>query len=203
MNFQLKTDEQINSIVQLGNTPKLLLHSCCAPCSSYVIEYLSEYFELCVLYYNPNIYPAQEYQKRLDEQRRLISLMKTKNPISIIEIGYNSDEFYQACSGLENAPEGGIRCEKCIALRMEKAAALAKSKGFDYFTTTLSVSPHKNALFINQTGQVLEKKYDVKYLYADFKKREGYKRSIQLSTEYNLYRQNYCGCEFSIHDKVN
>lgn len=180
-----------------GITPSLLLHSCCAPCSSYVLEYLSKYFKITVLYYNPNISPQEEYIHRLKEEKRLISEMSFENPVSIIDCSYDSQEFFRCAKGFEKEPEGGKRCEKCFDLRLSYTAKTAKEKGFDYFATTLTISPLKNAQLINEIGESLGEKFKVKYLCSDFKKKEGYKRSIILSKEYNLYRQNYCGCIFS------
>ena len=179
---------------------QLLLQSCCGPCSSYVLEYLTKYFSVSVLYYNPNIYPRAEYDKRLSEQRRLISLLPAENPVSIVECDYDEESFYRAAAGYETAPEGGARCEKCFRLRLMKTAQVARDMGFEYFGTTLTVSPHKNAQLINQIGQEVAKKYQIRFLPSDFKKREGYKRSITLSMKYDLYRQNYCGCIFSMNN---
>lgn len=195
INFQKKMEEEISA---LNGTPSLLLHSCCGPCSSYVLEVLSEFFNVTVLYYNPNIYPESEYQKRLKEQIKIIENMPFKNPVQLMPCDYDENEFLSAAEGFENEREGGSRCEKCFILRMEKTAQLAQENSFDYFTTTLSVSPHKNASMLNKIGAELSEKYDVKYLYADFKKKEGYKRSIILSKEYELYRQDYCGCRYSL-----
>ena len=197
INYQKNLDKIIENIEKSGETPTLFLHSCCAPCSSYVLEYLSEYFKITIFYYNPNIYPEEEYLKRVAEQKRLISQLPTKNKVDFEEIGYDSSEFFNAVKGLENIPEGGERCFVCYKLRLEKTAKLAAEKGFDYFTTTLSISPYKNAQKLNEISEELGEIYKVKALPADFKKKEGYKRSIELSAEYNLYRQNYCGCVFS------
>lgn len=194
INYQKKLDETIAS---LDGRKTLLLHGCCAPCSSYVLEYLSKYFDISLLYYNPNIMPAEEYKKRLIEVKRLISEMPLVSSVEIIEGRYDPKEFLSISKGLEREREGGERCFKCYRLRMEEAAKEAKARELDYFTTTLSISPHKNAQKINEIGAELEKLYGVKYLYADFKKKEGYKRSIELSHVYGLYRQNYCGCSFS------
>lgn len=194
-NFQKELDKKIASLG--NNVPTLLLHSCCAPCSSYVIEYLSQYFAITVYYYNPNIYPDEEYFFRSKEQQRLIREMKTKYPVTYIDDDFNSREFYNAVTGLENEPEGGKRCEKCFELRLERTGQKANELNFDFFTTTLTISPLKNAALINEIGIRLSERYGVEWLPSDFKKREGYKRSIQLSKEYNLYRQNYCGCVFS------
>lgn len=191
-------DDLISDIKSNENISSLLLHSCCAPCSSYVLEYLSDYFEITVYYYNPNIYPQEEYTRRIEEQREFLLSIKGKNPIKFMQGDYVPDEFYSYIKGLESQPEGGERCFKCYTLRLERAAKIAKEMNFDYFTTTLSVSPYKNAQKLNEIGKNFEEKYGVKYLYSDFKKKNGYKRSIELSKEYNLYRQEYCGCVFSI-----
>ena len=194
-NYQKQLDKIIEG---LGDkVPSLLLHSCCAPCSSYCIEYLSQYFEITVLYYNPNIYPEAEYEKRKAEQKRLISEMNTKYPVKMLDCDFESKKFCEMAKGLENCREGGERCFKCYHLRLEKTAGEAKSYNYDYFTTTLTISPLKNAEKINEIGENLSEKYGVYWLPSDFKKKEGYKRSIELSKEYNLYRQNYCGCTFS------
>jgi len=185
------------TIAARDGTPSLLLHSCCAPCSSYVLEYLSRYFRITVFYYNPNIYPPDEFFRRRTEQERLISLLPAENPIGFIGGEYESERFYETVKGLERIPEGGERCFACYRLRLEKAARLAAEKGFDYFTTTLSISPHKNAKKLNEIGGELAEKYGVSYLFSDFKKKNGYKRSCELSREYKLYRQSFCGCEFS------
>ena len=195
INYNLIMEEIINN---LENKPKLLLHACCGVCSSAVLEKLIPYFDITVLYYNPNTYPASEYQKRLDVLKELIE--KAKFPVNLLEIGYHVKDFYQVIKGLENEKEGGKRCDICYKLRLEQTAKLAKEKGFDYFCTTLSVSPYKKADVLNKIGQELEEKYNVKYLYSDFKKKDGYKRSNELARKYNLYRQNYCGCEFSLKD---
>ena len=196
-NFQKEMDKLIEQNLKDGITPSLLLHSCCAPCSSYVLEYLSQFFNITVLYYNPNISPKDEYLYRLQEEKRFISEMKFKNPVKILDCDYNADEFFTVAKGLEKEPEGGKRCEKCFDLRLDFTAKTAKTNNFDYFATTLTISPLKNANLINQIGESLAEKYNVKYLSSDFKKKEGYKRSITLSKEYNLYRQNYCGCIYS------
>ena len=182
-------------------TATLLLHSCCAPCSSYVLEYLSNSFEITVFYYNPNIFPENEYTKRILEQQTLISDMKVKHPVSFLAGNYDRNRFFQIAEGLEHLREGGERCFKCYELRLEEAAKIASDAGFDYFTTTLSISPLKNADKLNEIGTRLADKYGVKYLQSDFKKKNGYKRSIELSSEYGLYRQDYCGCEYSYRDR--
>jgi Uncharacterized protein conserved in bacteria len=197
MNYQKVTDEIISSLD--GRTPRLLLHACCAPCSTYVLEYLAEYFEITVLYYNPNIYPSDEYDKRLGELKKLILTLKARNPISLISLSHTPEKFYEKVQGLENEPEGGKRCPICFMLRLEESAKAALDGGFDYFTTTLSVSPHKNAETLNSIGKSVGERYGVPYLYSDFKKRGGYQRSIELSKEYELYRQDYCGCEYSLN----
>lgn len=177
--------------------PTLLLHSCCAPCSSAVLEYLSPYFSIHLLYYNPNIAPFSEYEKRLGELRRLIREMPLPGPVSLVPCAYDGEAFARVAKGLEDVPEGGARCLACYRLRLEEAARAARDLGLDYFTTTLSISPLKNAGALNQIGQELAGRYGVKHLPADFKKREGYKRSVALSKEYGLYRQDYCGCVYS------
>ena len=197
MNYQIELEKTIEKIINNNDKPSLLLHSCCAPCSSYVLEYLSDYFDITIYYYNPNISSKSEYEKRVSEQKRLINEMKTKNKVMFIEGEYNPELFFEISKGLEDAPEGGERCFKCYRKRLEKTADFAKKNGFDYFTTTLSISPHKNADKINEIGIDLEIINNIKYLKADFKKKNGYKRSIELSKEYNLYRQNFCGCVFS------
>ena len=201
MNYQKELDKLIERLSKEGQVPKLLLHSCCAPCSSYVLEYLSNYFEITVFYYNPNIFPENEYTKRILEQQTLISDMKVKHPVSFLAGNYDRDRFFQIAEGLEHLREGGERCFKCYELRLEEAARIAQDAGFDYFTTTLSISPLKNADKLNEIGTRLADKYGVQYLQSDFKKKNGYKRSIELSNEYGLYRQDYCGCEYSFRDR--
>ena len=200
INYQKKLNRIIENLKE-GEVPTLLIHSCCAPCSSYVLEYLSQYFKITIFYYNPNIYPKEEYLKRVEEQKRLISQLPTKNPVDFIEGGYDDTKFYNAIKGLEHIKEGGERCFACYRLRLEETAKLAKELGFDWFTTTLSISPYKNAPKLNEIATELSEIYQVKNLPADFKKKEGYKRSIQLSAQYNLYRQDYCGCVFSQQEK--
>lgn len=194
INYQRELDKLIAS---LDGTPRLLLHSCCAPCSSYCLEYLSQYFSITVLYYNPNISPEEEFRKRAEEQKRLISELPLKNPVSLVVDKYDPNEFFDAIKGLESAPEGGERCFVCYRLRLERAARYSKELGFDYFCSTLSISPLKNAQKLNQISAELSEIYEVKNLPNDFKKKGGYLRSIELSREYDLYRQNYCGCVFS------
>lgn len=188
---------------ELNVVPSVLLHSCCAPCSSYVIEYLSNYFYITILYYNPNISPYDEYLKRKMEQIKLINNMKTKYKVNIIDCDYDNDLYENAIKGYEMEPERGSRCSICFNLRLEKAAMIAKDNKYDYFATTLTLSPYKNSKLINEIGFKLENKYNIKYLASDFKKRNGYKRSIELSFEYNLYRQDYCGCKYSKRDRDN
>ena len=202
MNFQKELEKKIERIRQEHEVPKLLLHSCCAPCSSYVLEYLSEFFEITVFYYNPNIFPEGEYTKRILEQQTLIHDMPTKYPVSFLAGAYDSDKFYAMAKGMENLKEGGARCFGCYALRLEETAKLAKEGEFAYFTTTLTISPLKNAEKLNEIGNKLADKYGIAYLPSDFKKKNGYKRSIELSKEYGLYRQDYCGCEFSQRDRI-
>ncbi len=198
---KINYDKELKKFLKLlkkeQNLPTLLLHSCCAPCSSYVLEYLSEFFKITIYYYNPNISPKEEFEKRAKEQKRLIKEMPINKNIEIIEDDYNNEIFFSLTKGYEALPEGGERCSVCYNLRLEKTAILAKNKHFDYFTTTLSVSPYKNSEKLNEIGKTLEKKYGVNYLCSDFKKNNGYKRSIELSKIYNLYRQDYCGCIFS------
>jgi len=200
-NYQLILDNILNQIKEKEEVPSLLLHTCCAPCSSYVLEYLSEYFNITIYYYNPNINTYEEFKKRADEQLRLISEMNFKNPVKCIITEYNNDEFENVINGFEDEPEGGSRCFKCYHLRLEEACIYAKKHNFDYFTTSLSISPYKNSDKLNEIGESLEQQYNIKYLYADFKKKDGYKRSIELSKIYNLYRQDYCGCIYSKKSK--
>lgn len=203
INYQKQLDKIIEDLNESKEIPTLLLHSCCAPCSSYVLEYLSQYFKIILFYYNPNIFPKEEYQKRVKEQKRLISQLPVKNSVSFVEGKFDDSAFYLAVKGLENIPEGGERCFACYRLRLERTAELAKKLNADYFTTTLSISPYKNARKLNEISQELSEIYKVKNLPADFKKKEGYKRSIQLSAKYALYRQDYCGCVFSQRESKN
>ena len=200
MNYQIVLDETLKKI---SGKKKLLLHACCAPCSSYVIEYLTNYFDITILYYNPNIDTEEEFNKRLFELKRFVQEFKTKNKVEVVSLGFNNKEYLDEIKGLEEEKEGGRRCLKCYKLRLKKACLYAKENKFDYFTTTLTISPLKNSKLLNEIGQELEKEYNMPYLYSDFKKREGYKRSIVLSHEYNLYRQNYCGCKFSKRGEIN
>ncbi|HEY5524664.1 MAG TPA: epoxyqueuosine reductase QueH [Clostridium sp.] len=203
INYQKELDALIENLIDKEEEPTLLLHSCCAPCSSYVLEYLSNYFKITIFYYNPNIYPETEYSRRVIEQQELIRVMKTKNPIKFMQGDYDTKSFYSIAKGLEVEKEGGERCFKCYELRLRETVKVAKDGGYDYFTTTLSISPHKNAKKLNEIGEILGDKQGVKYLYSDFKKKNGYKRSIELSTEYNLYRQDYCGCLYSKNEREN
>lgn len=201
INYQKILDKILENIKKDNVRPKLLVHSCCAPCSSYVLEYLNDYFDITVLYYNPNISPKEEYEKRKAEQIRFIherfSDNNTNNKVSFMDCDYESEKYAEIVKGLEKEPEGGMRCVECFSLRLDKTAELAKLYGFDYFVTTLSISPLKNAQLINRIGSEISEKYGVSYLPSDFKKREGYKRSIELSKKYGLYRQNFCGCVYS------
>lgn len=196
-NYQKELDRILEKLEKEGRIPRLLLHSCCAPCSSYVLEYLSRYFAITVLYYNPNIYPPDEYRLRAEEERQLIARMPFVHPVTMKEGTYDPQLFYEAAQGLEGEPEGGKRCEACYELRLREAAREAKAGGYDFFTTTLSISPLKSAGKLNQIGERVAGEYGTVYLPSDFKKRDGYKRSIELSREYGLYRQNYCGCVYS------
>lgn len=202
-NYQKELDGLITKLQEEERVPKLFLHSCCAPCASYVLEYLSNYFEITVFYYNPNIYPPEEYYERAAEQKRFIEQFPAKHKISYVEGEYDTKRFYEMARGLEKVPEGGERCFKCYELRLRESAILAREGGFDYFTTTLSISPLKNADKLNEIGEMMEKEYGVKHLASDFKKKNGYKRSTELSKEYELYRQNYCGCIFSKNEREN
>ena len=193
MNYQIELEKILNN---LNGKKTLLLHSCCAPCSSYVITYLKDYFNITVLYYNPNIEPIEEYEKRKQEQIKLCKLFNIK----VLDCDYDNELFHQTVIGLEDAKEGGIRCFKCYELRLRKTASLAKN--YDYFGTTLTVSPFKNSNKLNEIGLSLEKEYNIKYLVSDFKKKDGYKKSILLSKQYNLYRQDFCGCIYSMKDKI-
>lgn len=197
MNYQLLMDEVINKIKDCKTKPTLLLHACCAPCSSYVLEYLTKYFKITILYYNPNIYPEEEFDKRYNEIDKLIKEMPSCSDVELVNVGYRNSDFEDAIDGLRDELEGGKRCFKCYELRLRESVIYAKNHNFDYFTTTLSISPYKNATKLNEIGELLEKEYNVKYLHADFKKKNGYKRSIELSKIYNLYRQDYCGCVYS------
>ena len=197
VNYQKLMDTELAGITADAPPPKLLLHACCAPCSSYVLEYTAKFFDITVLFYNPNIMPAEEYYKRLGEMEKLLTAAEYPNPVKLVPDRYDPAEFIAAASGFESEPEGGARCGKCFELRLCRTAELAAEGGFDYFATTLTVSPHKNAEEINTVGARLGEQYGVRWLPSDFKKRGGYQRSIVLSREYGLYRQNYCGCPYA------
>ncbi len=192
-NYQKELDAVLDGLGE-GRRPTLLLQGCCGPCSSYVLEYLTRYFDVTLLFFNPNIRPEAEYQKRLEALRELLSKMPTASPVTVIDPGWRGEEFMQAVRGLENEPEGGRRCPVCFRLRLGETAKLAAEGGYDFFGTTLTVSPHKNAPMLNAIGEALAKEYAVSWLPSDFKKRSGYLRSIQLSKQYGIYRQEYCGC---------
>jgi len=195
INYQKITDEILENIEKRGAKPHLLLHSCCAPCSSYVLEYLEKYFRITILYYNPNISPKNEFEFRYEELKRLINDMNLS--IEVIKGEYEPEIFYELSKGLEELPEDSERCYRCYRLRLRKTVEYAKKTGCDYFTTTLSISPHKNADVLNSIGKEISDEFGIDYLYSDFKKKNGYKRSCELSEIYKLYRQNYCGCVFS------
>ena len=193
-NYQILMEDEIS---KLDYTPTLLLHVCCAPCSSYVLSVLAKDFKITIIYYNPNITSYLEYEKRLNELKKFINTVKYENEVNLLDCTYNNLEFFDKVKGLESEPEGGRRCYECYKLRLQYTATIAKEEKFDYFTTSLSISPYKNSDWLNEIGMELEKQYDVKYLIADFKKKNGYKTSIELSKKYNLYRQDYCGCIYS------
>lgn len=201
-NYQKSMELLIEKEALQHRVPTLLLHACCAPCSSSVLEKLSSFFEITIYYYNPNISPYEEYEKRIREIERFIKDFPAVHPIHFLEGKYNNNRFEDIAKGLEHEKEGGARCSKCYYLRLEDTARIAKQYNFDYFTTTLSVSPYKKADTLNQIGRYLEKEYDVLYLVSDFKKKDGYKRSIELSREYHLYRQDYCGCIYSKREVI-
>lgn len=196
-NYSRELDALIERLKREERVPKLLLHACCAPCSSAVLEYLSRYFSIALLYYNPNIAPFAEYEKRKQELERLVSAMEFSHRVTLLPCEYGGAAFEEAARGLEDAPEGGERCLRCYRLRLREAAQEAERLGFEYFTTTLSISPLKNSAALNRIGEEAGEEFGVKHLPSDFKKKEGYKRSIQLSREYELYRQDYCGCIYS------
>lgn len=200
-NYQRELEEILQRQKIEHAVPKLLLHSCCAPCSSYVIEYLSSYFKMTVFYYNPNLYPDEEYEKRVQEQIRFIERFPAKHPVGFLSGDFEKERFYEAVKGLEREAEGGARCFACYRLRLMETARMAKELGMDYFTTTLSISPLKNAVKLNEIGEELAKEYGAVYLPSDFKKKNGYRRSVELSKEYGMYRQDYCGCVFSYESR--
>ena len=193
---------ELKELKSLTEKKKLLLHSCCAPCSSHVISFLTKYFDITILYYNPNISPYDEYLKRKEEQKRLIKEIDKVNNLDIIDCDYDNDLYESSIKGYEDCPERGERCTICFNLRLGFTARMASELGYDYFCSTLSVSPYKNAKLINEIGESLGKKYNIKWLYSDFKKEDGYKHSIELSHKYNLYRQDYCGCKYSVRNKI-
>lgn len=201
MNYDLMMEEQIKKISN-DSVPTLLLHACCAPCSSACIERLSNIFKITILYFNPNISDEDEYKKRLEELHKFVSCFKTKYDVNVIDGRYDPSEFFEISEELEKEPERGARCYKCYNMRMEETAKVAEDNNFDFFATTLSLSPYKNSKWINEIGENLDKKYNSTYLYSDFKKKNGYKRSIELSKEYDLYRQDYCGCIYSKRNNV-
>ena len=197
MNYDLEMEKQIN---HLNDKKTLLLHACCAPCSSAVLERIAEYFDITILYYNPNITEKEEYEKRLQELEKFVNEINLDN-IKVMPGRYQPEEFFEMSKGLEQEKERGKRCYQCYRLRLEETAKIAEQQNFDFFTTTLSISPYKNSKWLNEIGVDLDKKYQSTYLYADFKKKNGYKRSIELSKQYNLYRQDYCGCIYSKKEK--
>ncbi|MCK9183107.1 MAG: epoxyqueuosine reductase QueH [Fibrobacteraceae bacterium] len=201
LNYQRELSDIIRQLSHTGKVPSLLLHCCCAPCSSYVLEYLSEYFKITTFYYNPNIYPAEEYAHRVSELKRFVAEFHTKNPVSFVEGTYEPERYYAAVKGLEKEPEGGARCYKCFELRLEEAAKFAKNINADYFTTTLTISPVKDAEVLNKLGEEVGAKYGIRHLPSNFKRKGGYQRSIELSHEYGLYRQNFCGCVYSKEER--
>ena len=197
MNYDLEMEKQIN---HLNDKKTLLLHACCAPCSSAVLERIAEYFDITILYYNPNITEKEEYEKRLQELEKFVNEINLDN-IKVMPGRYEPEKFFEMSKGLEQEKERGKRCYQCYKLRLEETAKIAEQQNFDFFTTTLSISPYKNSKWLNEIGVDLDKKYQSTYLYADFKKKNGYKRSIELSKQYNLYRQDYCGCIYSKKEK--
>ena len=201
VNYQKEMEKIIEQCRKQEKVPSLLLHSCCAPCSSAVLERLAEDFQITVLYYNPNIAPAEEYENRIREQERFIAELPAKYPVSFLAGDYDTKRFYEIVKGMEALPEGGERCFACYELRLRETARLAKENAFDFFTTTLSISPLKRAEKLNEIGGRLAEEYGVPYLFSDFKKKEGYKRSIELSAQYGLYRQDYCGCVYSMRER--
>ena len=207
VNYQKELEKILNTLQEKGEAasdyrpPRLFLHSCCAPCSSYCLEYLCHYFLITVFYYNPNITEQEEYEKRVEEQQRLIREMDTKYPVKFLEGAYEPERFFEIAKGLEEIPEGGSRCRKCFELRLAETARLCKEGGYDYFTTTLTISPLKNAPLLNEVGELAAETYGTVFLNSDFKKKNGYKRSVELSQEYGLYRQEYCGCIYSRQER--
>lgn len=196
INYNLEMEKIIKKI-DLENKPRLLLHSCCGPCSSAVLERINEYFDMDIFYYNPNIDSSTEFYRRAEEQKDLVKYLNLDDKIGVEVVKYNHEEFLDYIKGFEDYEEGGARCFKCYRQRMEKAAKYAKENNYDYFTTTLSISPHKDSQILNKIGEDISKKIGVSFLYSDFKKKNGFKRSVELTDEFNMYRQDYCGCEFS------
>lgn len=202
VNFYRKMEEQIRALKPDTSKKRLLLHCCCAPCSSHCLELLSRYFDITAYFYNPNIVDEQEFNKRFSELKRFVNEVYEESAVKVQSEAHESEKFLEMAKGKENLPEGGARCYDCYRLRMEKSAQYASLHNYDYFTTTLSISPHKNAVWINEIGEMLSGLYQIPFLYSDFKKRDGYRHSIELSAKYHLYRQNFCGCEFSRRDGV-
>lgn len=200
-NYQKELDRLLDTMEKENKVPTLLLHSCCAPCSSYILEYLSQYFAITVFYYNPNIFPELEYHHRVQEQQEFIAKIPQKYPIQFVEGVYDTKRFYDTVRGHEADPEGGERCYHCYELRLRETMEVAEEGGFDYYTTSLSISPYKNAKWLNEIGERLSEGKKVKYLPSDFKKKNGYKRSVELSSEYGMYRQDYCGCVYSMAER--
>ncbi len=196
-NYQKRLDDQLKTVASTNTKPSLLLHACCAPCSSYVLEYLNEHFNITLCFYNPNIAPEEEYLFRANELKRLVSEMGLETKVNILIPEYTPSDFEVIAKGKEEQPERGSRCTDCYYLRLKKTFEIAEKRAFNFFSTTLSISPHKDADRINGIGEKLAESSSVKWLYSDFKKKNGYKRSIELSQKYNLYRQNYCGCVYS------
>ena len=199
MNYDFEMEQQLR---HMKDGERILLHACCAPCSSAVLERLANHYEITIFYYNPNITEEEEYHKRIEEIKKLIGLIPSKYKVSLLEGRYQPEEFFSIARGLEDEPERGRRCYKCYMMRLQETAKIADKLGFPYFCTTLTLSPHKNAFWINEIGEKLGKEYEATYLYSDFKKKNGYKRSIELSKEYQLYRQDYCGCIYSKRDRM-
>lgn len=196
-NYQILMERELARIEESGRRPRLLLHSCCAPCSSYVLEALNRHFDIDIFYYNPNIAPRDEFDRRVEELKRLVAVLPHENGMNVIVGDYDAEAFMAMCRGHEDDPEGGARCELCFRMRLGAAAKLAKQMSSDYFTTTLTISPLKDAQLLNDIGRELAGEVGVEWLCSDFKKKNGYKRSCELSAEYGLYRQDYCGCVFS------
>lgn len=199
-NYQKELDKIIRR--NRENRPMLLLHSCCGPCSSSVLEYLTKYFNVTVLWFNPNLYPEEEFIRRLETQRELLEKMGLSENVLLLAEPWQKEEYYHVIAGLEQEPEGGKRCEKCFELRLRECARIAKDRGFDYFCSTLTVSRHKNAVLINTIGEAAAEEFGIAWLPSDFKKRDGENRSVALSEKYGIYRQVYCGCEFSLKARL-